>query len=327
MQLRGMVVTMVAVALTGGSAVSTPWVEEAGAASLQEFVLGLDAGYRQDDFRWSIAGDVDVLSELEWRDLEIFQLQGTGKLILAWAELPSQVCFRSALGYGLIFDGKNRDSDYAGNNRTLEFSRSESRSDEGNVFDASIGSGLQFPARGDALIFAALVGYSYHEQNLTITNGVQTVSVPATFSDFVIVPAPLGPLTGLDSEYEARWRGPWVGLDLALRPLPSVTVDAGFEFHWAEYRAEGNWNLRSDLAHPRSFEHRADGHGKVAFLAGSYNSNERLAVTLRFAYQDWSTDPGTSKTFFADGSTGKTRLNEVEWESYAASLGLIYRFI
>jgi hypothetical protein len=327
MQMRGLAVVIAAVIFSGLVSVSSPGIDEASAATLQEFVLGLGAGYRQDDFRWNIAGDVDVLSELEWSDLEIFQLQGTGKLVLSPAAFPAQVCFRSGLGYGVIFDGKNRDSDYAGNNRTLEFSRSESRADEGNVLDASAGGGLQFPARGGKLTLAALAGYSYHEQNLTITDGVQTVSAPAAFTTFAVVPAPLGPLPGLDSTYEARWRGPWIGLDLTLSLFPAITIDTGFEYHWAVYQAEGNWNLRSDLAHPRSFDHRADGRGKVAFLAGRYNFNERLAVALRLDYQDWSTDPGTSKTFFADGSTGRTRLNEVEWESLAASLGLVFRFI
>jgi hypothetical protein len=186
---------------------------------------------------------------------------------------------------------------------------------------------MRFPARGGKLTLAGLVGYSYHEQNLTASEGVQTVSVPATFTNFAVVPAPLGALPGLDSRYEARWHGPWAGLDLTFSPFQRAAVETGFEYHWAAYRAKGDWNLRSDLAHPRSFEHRADGRGMVAFLGGRYDFGERLAVALRLDYQDWFTESGTSKIFFADGSTGRTRLNEVEWESFAASLGLVFSFI
>ena len=43
--------------------------------------------------------------------------------------------------YSWIFDGKNQDSGYAGGDRTLEFSRSNNNSDEGNMLDASFGIG------------------------------------------------------------------------------------------------------------------------------------------------------------------------------------------
>jgi len=49
-------------------------------------------------------------------------------------------------------------------------------------------------------------------------------------------------------------------------------------------------------------------------------------VNFNFDYQDWSTDNGTDKVFFADGAAAKTRLNEVNWTSYALSLGLSVRF-
>ena len=47
---------------------------------------------------------------------------------------------------------------------------------------------------------------------------------------------------------------------------------------------------------------------------------------FNFDYQDWSTDEGTDRVFFADGTIAKTQLNEVNWSSYALSLGLSLRF-
>ena len=44
-------------------------------------------------------------------------------------------------------------------------------------------------------------------------------------------------------------------------------------------------------------------------------------------YQNWKADEkGIDKTFFADGSIGETSLNEVNWESMGANVGLRYQF-
>ena len=49
-------------------------------------------------------------------------------------------------------------------------------------------------------------------------------------------------------------------------------------------------------------------------------------MKLILDYKDWTTDPGIDRTFFADGTTGETRLNEVNWESYSIMLGLAFYF-
>jgi hypothetical protein len=47
---------------------------------------------------------------------------------------------------------------------------------------------------------------------------------------------------------------------------------------------------------------------------------------LAFTYLKWSTDPGLDRLYYANGSVAETRLNEVNWDSYALMLGLVYRF-
>ena len=60
---------------------------------------------------------------------------------------------------------------------------------------------------------------------------------------------------------------------------------------------------------------------------GVLNSTEDGHVlNVNFDYQDWSTDNGTGKVFFADGTTAKTQLNEVNWTSYTLMMGLSLRF-
>ena len=94
------------------------------------FNFGLLAGYRIDQLDWNIAGNnagtnPNILSELTWKDLEIYQVQFKPSVTLGNSHRGGvRYHLRGMLGWGSIVDGSNQDSDYAGDNRTLEFSRS-----------------------------------------------------------------------------------------------------------------------------------------------------------------------------------------------------------
>jgi len=275
--------------------------------------LALNSGYRVDNIDWNIAGNINgnnpnILSELTWSDLKIFQVKLSAKTIFR-----DLFYLRGSIGYGEIFYGSNQDSDYYGDNRTQEFSRSNNNASDGDVMDASIGFGLHFSFGLDWFGVTPLVGYSYHQQNLTITDGYQTIP-------------PNGPFAGLNSAYDAEWKGPWVGLDLDFDINKKHNIFIKAEYHQADYTAEANWNLRSDFAHPKSFEHIADGNGMVISTGVIFFRNNPVSFHLQFDYQDWKTDPGTNRTFLANGNITETRLNEVNWTSYAMMIGFVYGF-
>ncbi|HWP35022.1 MAG TPA: autotransporter domain-containing protein, partial [Thermodesulfobacteriota bacterium] len=290
------------------------------------FRLETAAGWRTDRVDWNIAdadGRPNVVSELTWRDLEIYQAR-----LAATGVAAGGMLLRGVLGYGRIVHGRNQDSDFAGDNRTGEFSRSNNRSDDGSVLDASIGLGGRLRPGGGAITVTPLAGLSYHVQRLRITDGVQTVSDEATCQ--TVVPGcrlpPPGPIPGLDSTYEARWRGPFVGVELGVEAEGRGALVAAAAYHLAAYDAEANWNLREDFARPRSFTHEGDGSGVVLALTGRVAVAERWTVGGGVEYQRWRVRDGTDRVFFVDGTSAPTRLNEVNWESVAVSLGVEYRF-
>lgn len=287
--------------------------------------LGLQGGYRQDSLDWTIAGSVDVLSELEWTELDIYQLQLTMGLLTKPILLGGRLAGRGLIGVGSIVDGDNRDSDFAGNQRTLEFSRSNNDAGDGRVFDLSLAVGLQFePTSG--LQLTPLLGFSYHEQQLVLQDGVQTLSQPQLVAHTRLSPPALGALPGLNSSYDARWYGPWIGCDLNYQFSPRWQLSGTAELHWGEMKAEADWNLRTDFAHPVSFRQIADAYGLVLGVASTYALDDRWALHLDGNYSDWWTDPGLDQIYFADGAVGSTRLNEVNWSSFALLAGLQYRF-
>ena len=291
--------------------------KKAGSWFQTEFLLS--TGYRVDDIDWNIAGDINgnnpnIISELEWEGLESFQLKIANKTVLNQLFL-----LRGSLAYGWIFDGENQDSDYAGDDRTFEFSRSNNNSDKGNMLDASFGLGWQFSFGRSDFVMAPVIGYSYHEQNLTMTDGYQTIP-------------PSGPFPGLDSTYETEWKGPFIGLDFTFRTdeknkiTPEIETFITIEYHWADFYAEADWNLRTDFAHPKSYEHEADGHGFILNTGLKFIFNYHWLLNINLDYQNWSTDPGIIRFFNADGTTPKQRLNEVNWTSYAIMAGIEYHF-
>ncbi len=274
----------------------------------------LSAGLRRDKFNWNIAGDItganpNILSELSWNDLRIFQLKTDAKVIF-----DKKLRVEGSYGYGWIYHGDNQDSDYAGDNRTLEFSRSNNKTDDNNVSDLSAGLGYQFNLPdadffyGHKVILTLLAGYSEHKQNLKITNGFQTI--PAT-----------GPFDGLNSKYQAEWKGPWLGTEFETEK-GKFTGFLRFEYHWADYFAEADWNLREDFAHPVSYRHTADGKGTIVSLGAGYNIKTNWLVYLRTDFQDWETDKGIDRTFFSDGAIIDTQFNRAEWKATAILLGV-----
>jgi opacity protein-like surface antigen len=282
--------------------------------------LNLTGSYRVDNLDWNIAGDTsgenpNILSELTWEDIESAQVSFEAKV-----RAPKIFYFRGFVDYGWIYDGQNQDSDYAGDDRTLEFSRSNNSADDGSVLDASLGIGYPFDfGSKDVFGIRPVVGWSYHEQRLKITDGFQTI--PAT-----------GAFEGLDSSYTTRWTGPWVGADLVFTSremqffIKRVEAFASGEYHWADYFAQATWNLREDFAQPDSFEHEADGTGFVVSAGVNLFFTRNWAVQFVYSYQDWTTDEGTDTTFFADGTQAETQLNEVNWDSQAIGVGVLYRF-
>ncbi|PLX90777.1 MAG: hypothetical protein C0620_13060 [Desulfuromonas sp.] len=288
-----------------------------------ELSFRFDAGMRQDSLDWNISGPdntPDVLSELEWDDLEIYQIGFVSKLIVENNKVPFATYVRLKADYGWATDGDVQDSDYLGDNRTLEFSRSTADADESDVWDVSIGGGFQFSFFNDRFKLVPLIGYSRHEQQLNIRDGVQVIG------DGFYVPAAGTTMPDLDSGYDAEWHGPWVGVDITWQISPRLVFDGTAEYHDVDYDATANWNLRDDFAHPVSFDHQADAEGIVAEGTLTYLFNEHWKLSATFNYSKWKAEDGSDTTFFSDGTSSETGLNEVNWESVSAMVGISYDF-
>lgn len=281
--------------------------------------IDFSTGLRNDDLKWNKAGNIEgknptVLSELKWSDLEIWQLGLDTKFAVSGNDYDLLGFFMGfKFDYGQILNGKNTDSDYKGDNRTNEFSRIKSNSDDGDVLDISLFIGPDLTFNNPRYAIIPLIGYSYHEQNLTLTDA------------FIETP-PSGSYPGLDSRYETEWKGPWLGVFFESLIGETLKVSSQIEYHWADYSAVADWNLREEFQHPRSFDHQADGTGVLFDLNIDYLLSKNWQIGLQGTYQDWETDAGTERVYLTDGTVLSTRLNEVNWDSVSIGLKLIYSF-
>ena len=285
----------------------------------------LSAGYRTDDLDWNIAGtrqgsDPNVLSELNWSDVTIYMLKLTNRTVIR-----DRIYLRGKLDYGVVVSGDNRDSDYGADNRTQEFSRSVNSVDGNSVWDGSVGIGPHLSFLGSRVRLCPLLGYAVARQDFNIVDGYQALAdPPATTAT--------GPIDGLDSRYQTRWDGPWIGLDLLL----AMPFEKGFircvellfsgEYHWVDYSADADWNLRSDLQHPVSFAHEAEGRGLMVGAMMQFETRSRWGFNFGMSMMALTTDPGLDRVYAADGSIADTRLNEVNWRRFTLETGLSYRF-
>jgi hypothetical protein len=302
------------------------------AADHLENDLAFNLGSRVDQFDWNIAGNSaganpNIISELTWEDLEILEVNAQGRVVLFNNRAPFGGMVRAMVSYGEIQAGDVQDSDYQDDGRRNEWSRSNNKADNGDVWDFTVGTGLVFRTRDQKFTLAPLFGYSHHVQNLTLHDGFQTISRDNPFStDPAEDPPPVGPIAGLDSRYETRWRSGWVGLDLNFQPVPKFELHGSLELHAAEYKAEATWNLRSDLQQPRSFVHDADEAAGVVTTFGTRFGSGPIRFNLDLRYQAWKAEDGADKVYFSDGSFGFTRVNEVNWEAFSVSAGLTGSF-
>lgn len=284
----------------------------------------IGTGLRQNEFDWNIASDTtgtatpNILSELTWSDIVVFEV--SGKLVHVqranYGILKGNLLLEAEVVGGRTVTGDNQDSDYNGDNRTLEFSRSNNNANRGYSYGGEIATGYEFnlaqkkrPGSHTLFKMGPIIGYGFHRQEYVITEGNQTI--PA-----------LGVFTGLDSKYIADWYGPFAGLQTSLEHNRHLFTFRG-EYHDLTYDAEAQWNLRADFKQDPSYTHEADDASGIELNAGySYALDSFTDITLDYTYLDRKAENGTDTTFFVNDTVISTRLNEVNDTSHALRLGL-----
>lgn len=299
------------------------------AALLSGFFISPNYSVNHADFLWNIGSgptenySPNVLSELEYSDLEF---QGAGIDIGYSKKLTSGIGFYSEIKYSDsdLKSGTVRDSDWAGDNRTDEFSRSTSDANDDGLKNLSIALGMKFRIfdhKDHYITF--LVGKDETKLDLVSTNGVQNIWRPELIG---AAPSDFGPgdeLVGLNSSYDVEFDSYWLGFKTD-HFFSWGIISLRYQNFDIDYDAKANWNLRDDFAHPVSFTHKSDGRGHDIELGYTYVISKHWDIYSNFRYRKWEIDAGYDQTFFADGQSAILRFNEAELESKSLTVGFRY---
>lgn len=289
--------------------------------------ISISNTYRRDEADWNIAADPsgtqtpNILSELTWKKIRSYQLKGEAAYTQRTGMLKG-VHLEGAAYTAWTFSGDNQDSDYLGNDRTGEFSRSNNDASSGDMhgYRGAVGYAIELTDPGNArdygryIALTPLVGYALDNQLYAMTDGFQTI--PAS-----------GPFPGLDSSYEMEWSGAFLGLGLdSYFEHNRYRFSLRGEYHSGDYEGVGRWNLRPNFRQPDSFLQEADATGVVIQGRFGYMPLENMEIFIAGGYQDWSTDNGLDRTFLSNGTFVDGRLNEANWSSTELTLGAAFRW-
>jgi hypothetical protein len=309
--------------------------------------VSVSLGVRRNEYDWNIASDItgtqtpNIISELTWSDVYLAEIKAEYQYIKPFDFLFIDGGFQLDLeaSAGSAFDGENQDSDWAGDNRTDEFSRSKS-STEGYAYGGSASIGYKFdlikPSVHRGQTYES--GY-YNSYYSTYRPKVkQTVSVTPFIgygwdeqyyedSELVQLIPPTGPsgFQGVNAEMWAQWYGPFFGLEAAFQGLKSGLSLRG-EFHDLTYDAEANWVLRADFQQDPSFEQEAEGDGVLLNAEYNYKLGSKTRLVLDATYEKREAEDGVITFYGSDGSVGRQRLNEVNDVSQSIHAGFVYNW-
>ena len=263
--------------------------------------VNVQTGYRSENLRWSIAGnlqgqDPNVYSELVWKGLD-------GLLCAAgvrWTVYRSLI-LSAHFSMVSVSGGKATDTDYQGNNRTDVSYSGYFDADRGNLLsgDASLGYRLSL-GKGAALIPA--LGYGADRQFL------------------YVLPFQGNAPAGLQSTYAALWKGFLFSLT-GQYPLGSWSLEPSMAYHQVTFDGTADWNLISTFQHPVSFRDHANGSGLVPALKVLYRLHRHWTFSIHGDYGWWRTGAGIDNLYLQNGQTSPTQFNGAKRSGGEAGAG------
>jgi hypothetical protein len=266
--------------------------------------LSLGTGYQREDFKWSIAGNLqgqspNIYSELQWKKVG-------GQSVAAslqwnfWNKLMLMGDYRRVSNKS----GTVRDNDYNGDNRTNPAYDQSFDADKGFTRDLAVGVGYKLIDNNNFSL-TPYAGYNASKQSLHLLDRS-------------------GQYANLNSTYDADWKGVFVKAIAGLKLSKKLSATGTLIYNQADYKAKADWNLIPTFQHPVSYRHTAKGYGIDAGAGLQYAINNNIAINLGGGYFTWHTGKGVDELFLASGESDKTRLNGVDRKGYRFLGGLIF---
>jgi len=265
--------------------------------------LEATTGAEWSNLKWAVAGNSNgsspnIFSELKWRELSGINYN----LSAAFKNRRMTYFFRTSFSPNL--EGNVEDTDYGGDNRTNVQYQEVFSSNGGRMLRAETGVKVDLQRSNSMSVLQIKAGIRYRNQRLFLDQELNTVH----------------------SYYNSRWGGIFLGIEKSVLITDRIEMYLSAAADLSDYDGYGNWELRTDLAHPKSFIHNAKGYGVNAGFKTDFQINRTMAITTNI--EGWYTDTfiGKDILYFNDGSSIPTQLNGVSSLALNASLGFTLTF-
>jgi hypothetical protein len=265
--------------------------------------IRVTAGFGQEALDWSIAGNLqgknpNILSELIWEDVT-----GPVAELAVTLSFKRKVLLRIAGDYQKTISGNVTDSDYQGDDRTLQSFYADVDSDRGSAMRIAGELGYHFQI-SENYALQTWVGY-VHDRSLLYLRD------PESYGD-----------QKLNSTYKNYWKGIILSLSGELKISSRLRLAPRFSYKQLRYDATANWNLIEVFMHPESFKHYAKGFGLAGEVETAYRLNKLVSLVLLPQYAFAETGKGTDTVFLQNGQIEKTQLNGVSKSNFKLTLGV-----
>lgn len=309
---------LVAIALVSNIAIADETYKDIFKIPYIRYTASAEGSLGYGDLDWNIAQDItgqvtpNILSELKFKRLELLGHGLKGEIWVTEGPLKNSYWAMRA-HHSAVNKGTVRDSDYAGDNRSGEYKRTEADAVGDKNYEIDSELGYQF-ALAEQLNLIPVVGLTLKGQRLRIGNAITLIDENN--------PDNVGSRTSyLDSTYFTRWEGINLGAHL-VKKMGDHELRGYARYYRLHYDASANWNLRKDFDHPESFEHSADGDGYSLGARYSYYFTPNWSGAVELSRSKLGTDAGTDQVNFANGSSASSRLNAVNWSVTSGMLAL-----
>jgi len=251
--------------------------------------VSLSTGYQQQNFHWSIAGNLNgqnpnIYSELKW------QHQG-GQSIAANVQWNVWKRFSLYASYNRqsISSGSVTDTDYGADNRTNPTYHETFNGDEGSTSLWNAGAGFIL-INNERFSLVPYVGYTMSKQSLHLLDRT-------------------GNFPDLNSTYQPNWKGAFLKVTSSVRIIKNLKFTADVTYNQVNYNSKANWNLIQTFQHPVSYRHHASGYGIDAGGQFVYTLYHNLNIHAGGGYFNWQTGNGTDELYLNNGQVDKTQMN------------------
>lgn len=257
-------------------------------------------GYEVNNFRWSIAGNLqgqspNILSELKFKEIVSLGYYIRGSY-LPFNFLKLKAYYKQ----NYTISGNGTDIDYEDDNRTNPIFDQAFRSNKGWHKLLKGGVGIPLSLFRKIKVCPSIFYYQQNQKFYLLSNEEKD----------------------LRSKYKTTMRGIELSLSSHIELSNYLYTSITLNHRFVNYKAEADWNLIDIFQHPLSFSHSSEGYGSKVNIDIGGHISKTFSIVVGGMLDGTIIKNGIDTTYLITGNEVLTRFNGAKNLMYGFKLGL-----